>query len=63
MFESREFNEDEKVLSEYIRSKAEYLAEIIMSMPNSRERSLALTKLEEAIMWANKAINISDKKE
>ena len=24
--------------------------------PNSRERSLALTKLEEAVMWANAAI-------
>ena len=24
--------------------------------PNSREKSLALTKLEEAVMWANAAI-------
>lgn len=29
---------------------------IIDNAPNCRERSLALTKLEEASMWANKAI-------
>ena len=30
------------------------LHEIIDSMPNCREKSLALTKLEEVVMWANK---------
>ena len=30
-----------------------YLTENVL---NSRERSLALTKLEEAVMWANKAV-------
>ena len=29
---------------------------IIESCPPSRERSLALTKIEEAIMWANASI-------
>lgn len=29
---------------------------IVASCPESRERALALTKLEEAIMWANAAI-------
>lgn len=29
---------------------------IIASMPACRERSIALTKLEECIMWANKGI-------
>ena len=33
------------------------LAEIInLICPDSREKSLALTKLEEAVMWANAAI-------
>lgn len=35
--------------------KAASLAVDIYS-PNSREKSLALTKLEEAVMWANAAI-------
>ena len=40
-----------------IRDAGKDLAMIIVNMaPESRERSLALTKLEEAIMWANAAI-------
>ena len=33
---------------------AEKLLSIISQLPNSREKSLAMTKLEECIMWANK---------
>lgn len=33
---------------------AEKLLTIINQLPNSREKSLALTKLEECVMWANK---------
>jgi len=29
---------------------------VLVECPDSRERSLALTKLEEAVMWANAAI-------
>lgn len=40
-----------------IRDEAKMLAVNILRMcPDSRERSLALTKLEEAVMWANAAI-------
>lgn len=40
-----------------MRSIARNFAEEITRMcPNSREKSLALTKLEEAVMWANAAI-------
>lgn len=31
------------------------LADIILEIPNGRERALALTNLEQASMWANKA--------
>lgn len=31
-------------------------AEVMQCAPDCRERSLALTKLEEAMMWANAAI-------
>lgn len=42
---------------EAIRTKARELAELIEeSCPDSREKSLANTKLEEAVMWANASI-------
>ncbi|MGM1047615.1 MAG: DUF7681 family protein [Bacillota bacterium] len=40
-----------------IRDKAKELAYLIdAEVPNSREKSLALTNLEQAIMWANAAV-------
>lgn len=33
---------------------AEKLLSILNHLPNSREKSLAMTKLEECVMWANK---------
>jgi len=40
-----------------IRSQAGALATVIvMNTPPSREQSLALTKLEESVMWSNAAI-------
>lgn len=44
-------------LYEELRNKARSLADyFVVNCPNSREKSLALTKLEEAVMWANAAI-------
>lgn len=43
-------------VSESVRYKAAVLAELIMEIPNGREKSLAITKLEECVMWANKAL-------
>ena len=40
-----------------LRDTAKELALLILNnVPPSREQSLAITKLEEAIMWANKGI-------
>ena len=40
-----------------LREAAKSLAQDILDLtPPSREQSLALTKLEEAVMWANAAI-------
>ena len=40
-----------------IRNCAFVLAELVDGLcPDSREKSLALTKVEEAVMWANAAI-------
>lgn len=42
---------------EAIREKAKALAAMFeICCPDSRERSLAHTKLEEAVMWANASI-------
>lgn len=40
-----------------IRAEAKHLAEMIINFcPESRERSIAMTKIEEAVMWANAGI-------
>jgi hypothetical protein len=40
-----------------VRAYGKELAEIINEVcPDSREKSLALTNLEQAVMWANAAI-------
>jgi len=42
---------------EEIRTKAKKLAALMVERcPESRERSLALTSIEEAVFWANAAI-------
>lgn len=47
----------QQVKYESLRQKAKALAEEFhMLCPSSRERSLAITKLEEAVMWANASI-------
>jgi hypothetical protein len=42
---------------EIIRFESRQLAILINNLcPDSREKSLAITKLEEAVMWANASI-------
>lgn len=43
-------------VSNDVRQKASELLDAMSSIENCRELSLAHTKLEEAIMWANKVI-------
>ena len=48
-------NQQERYVA--LRDKAKECALLIDEMcPDSREKSLAITKLEEAIMWANASI-------
>lgn len=45
-----------------LRDEAKALAlSILKYTPSSREQSLAITHLEDAIMWANKAIACNEK--
>lgn len=45
-----------------LRSQAKVLAGIIQNLcPESREKSLAFTNLQQAIMWANASIAINEK--
>ena len=47
-----------------IRNVAKELAEVLLGdCPPSRERSLAMTNIEQAVMWANAAIARNEKEE
>jgi hypothetical protein len=49
--------DDQPLRYQSLRVDAKVLAEnIVSACPPSRERSLAMTKLEEAVMWANASI-------
>ena len=58
----KELSEDEKVLIDNIKNKAEELLELIQTSfpaepsPRGRYIALASTSLEESIMWAVKGI-------
>ena len=55
MYHPPKEGQPEKYVS--IRDKAKELAEMINTLcPESREKSLAVTNLEEAAMWANASI-------
>ena len=48
---------DQPARYEAIRTEAKRLAETIYDLcPDSQERSLAMTNLEQAVMWANASI-------
>jgi hypothetical protein len=50
-------NDKQQQIYQSIRSKAKELAYLIQDLvPESREKSLAMTKLEESVMWANAAV-------
>ena len=56
-FEHVDFTTEERDVSEEIRRAAVQLGHrLSINLPDCRERSIARTKLEECVMWANKAI-------
>lgn len=52
----RALSEAEKGLHDAIKDRASVLEALIETLPDSREKSLAMTKLEESIMWAIKGL-------
>lgn len=58
MFDSVPMSNETMVGYYEVKHRAYKLASAIYNyIPESRERSLAFTKLEEAIMWANKGLS------
>ena len=56
MYPVRKFNVVEAAYSTNLRLKMQEAEGMVRCIAPSRERSLALTKLDEALFWANAAI-------
>ena len=56
MYERKKFDEREAEYSILLRRKLEEAEVMLLKLNPSRERSLALTKLDETLLWANAAI-------
>lgn len=56
MYTRREFNENEVALSNAIREKLIEVEELLSKIPNCREKSIALTHIEDAMLHSNLAI-------
>lgn len=56
MYERKKFDEREAEYSILLRRKLEEAEAMLLKLNPSRERSLALTKLDETLLWANAAI-------
>jgi hypothetical protein len=52
----RKLTDEETILLETLKDQASALYDTMQKHPGSRNMSLAVTKLEEAVMWAVKAI-------
>lgn len=57
MYKRVNFDPTDKFLSESIRGKLEEAEALIMQLPASRNRSLALTHLEDTMLRSNLAIS------
>lgn len=55
-FEFLPLNENGKSVNNELREKLSDVCKLIESVPSSRERALALTKIEEAAMWFTKGL-------
>ena len=58
VFDGRKFTVNEQNVADVIKGRARDIDAWLDHLPPSREKSLALTKLEECVMWAQKAIGL-----
>ncbi len=57
-FEYKNINENQKERIDGCKNSASFLmTDIETHCPNSREKAIAKTKLEECVMWLSKAIS------
>lgn len=56
MYKRRAYSQKEHDYSLELRTELEKAEKMLLKIGPCRERSLALTKLDEALMWANVAI-------
>ena len=56
MYTRREFNKSEVALSNEIKSKLIEVEGLLDKLPNCREKSIALTRIEDAMLHSNLAI-------
>ena len=56
MYKRRAYSQREQDYSLELRNKLEEAETMLLKIGPCRERSLALTKLDEALLWANVAI-------
>ena len=63
MFESVKMNELQEWNVNLVKSKAEELLDIITKTCDGRYKDLAITNLEECVMWATKGISRTDYEE
>lgn len=58
-FKQHKYESDQQLASGIVIDAADALDSVYEDwLVDSRERSLAMTKLEESVMWANKAIAV-----
>lgn len=63
MYTRREFNKSEVALSNEIKSKLIEVEGLLDKLPNCREKSIALTHIEDAMLHSNLAITETGIKE
>lgn len=59
-FKPHVMNQNQIDLSNEVRSVIIMTATTLDKLPEGREKALAYTKLEEALMWANKSIVLEE---